>query len=181
MSVDRPRRLARRTVYENPWVSLYVDRVEFPAGYIVEEHHVLEFAKDAVAVLAENDAGQLLMVEAYRYVTNCLEWEIPAGNLEPGEAVLAAAARELVEETGYSTVDHRHLYTFTPISGIGDKVHHLVACRTTGEPAGFDRNEVRAVRWVERDEVEAIVRTSGVRDGYTLTGLLWWLWAGRQG
>jgi len=76
-------------------------------------------------------------------------------------------------------VDHCRLYPFTPISGIGDKVHHLVACRTTGEPVGFDRNEVRAVRWVERDEVEASVRTAGVRDGYTLTGLRWWLWAGR--
>lgn len=176
MAVERPKRLTRRAIYENSWVSLYVDRVEFPAGYIVEEHHVLEFAREAVAVLVENAAGQLLMVEAYRYVTGCLEWELPAGNLEPGEAALAAAGREVAEESGYATVDHRHLYTFTPISGIGDKVHHLVACRAVGEPAAFDRNEVRAVRWFDRQEVEAIVRGQSVRDGYTLTGLLWWLW-----
>lgn len=178
MEGERPRRLGRRTIYENPWVSLYVDRVAFPAGYIVEEHHVLAFEKESVAVLVENEAGQLLMVEAYRYVTARLEWEMPAGNLEPGETVLAGAAREVVEETGYATVDLRHLYAFEPIGGIGDKVHHLVACRAVGAPAAFDRNEVRAVRWFDRAEVEALVRSQRVHDGYTLTGLLWWLWAG---
>ena len=55
-------------------------------------------------------------------------------------------------------------------------MHHLVWCRAVGEPGAFDTNEVRAVRWVSRQEIEEMLRRGQVRDGYTLTGLLWWLW-----
>jgi ADP-ribose pyrophosphatase len=123
----------------------------------------------------ENGSGSVLLVEAYRYVVDAIQWELPAGNIDPGESILAAAAREVGEESGYRTTDHRLVASFEPINGIGDKVHHLVYCRAAGEPGGFDVNEVRAVRWVKRDEVRAMVNSGSVRDGYTLTGLLWWL------
>ncbi|MBE2240494.1 MAG: NUDIX hydrolase [Caldilineaceae bacterium] len=172
---QKPVRLARRTIYENPWVSLYLDRVHFPGGRIVEAHHVLHFDKEAVAAIVENADGAVLLVEAYRYVVDAIQWEIPAGGIDPGESILDAAAREVVEESGYRTADHQLAASFEPINGIGDKVHHLVYCRAVGEPGGFDESEVRAVRWVSRREVKVMVRERQVRDGYTLTGLLWWL------
>lgn len=54
-------------------------------------------------------------------------------------------------------------------------MHNLVYCRAVGEPGTFDMNEVRAVRWVSREEAGAMIDSGQVRDGYTLTGLLWWL------
>jgi len=171
----KPVRLARRVIYENPWVSLYVDRVRLPGGRLIEAHHVLHFEKEAVASIVENASGSVLLVEAHRYVVNAIQWELPAGNIDPGEPILAAAAREVREESGYQTIDHRLIASFEPINGIGDKVHHLVHCRAIGEPGDFDVNEVRAVKWVNQDEVRTMVSCGGVRDGYTLTGLLWWL------
>ena len=47
----RPKRLSRTIIYENPWVNLYVDAVRFPDGRVIEQHHVLEFEKEAVAVV----------------------------------------------------------------------------------------------------------------------------------
>lgn len=170
-----PVRLARRVIYENSWVSLYVDRVRLPGGRLIEAHHVLHFEKEAVASIVENANGSVLLVEAHRYVVNAIQWELPAGSIDPGESILAAAAREVREESGYQTTDHRLIASFEPINGIGDKVHHLVHCRAIGEPGDFDVNEVRAVKWVNQDEVRTMVRCGGVRDGYTLTGLLWWL------
>ena len=41
--MTKPKRLARTVIYENPWVNLYIDKVAFPGGRIVEEHHILEF------------------------------------------------------------------------------------------------------------------------------------------
>jgi len=64
---EAPVRLARTTIYENPWVSLYVDRVRFPGGRIIEAHHVLHFDKEAVAAIVEDAADRVLLVEAYRY------------------------------------------------------------------------------------------------------------------
>jgi ADP-ribose pyrophosphatase len=173
----KPVRLARRTIYENPWVSLYVDRVRFPGGRLIEAHHVLHFDKEAVASIVENERGDVLLVEAYRYVVDAIQWEIPAGSIDPGESILDAAVREVREESGYATAAHRLVSSFEPINGIGDKVHHLVYCRAVGEAADFDENEVRSVRWFSRTEIEAMICAGQMRDGYTLTGLLWWLWA----
>lgn len=178
---QKPVRLARRAVYENPWVSLYIDRVRFPGGRIVEAHHVLHFEKEAVAAIVEDGDGRVLLVEAYRYVVDAIQWELPAGGIDPGESILRAAAREVREESGYDTSDHRLVATFEPINGIGDKIHHLVHCRAVGAPGGYDANEVRAVRWVTRTEVAAMIHAQQVRDGYTLTGLLWWLLPSRAG
>ena len=55
----------------------------------------------AVAVLAENDHGEILCVEQYRHAVSDTLIEIPAGMLEKGEDPVDAALRELEEETGY--------------------------------------------------------------------------------
>lgn len=170
-----PRRLARDVIYESAWVNLYVDRVEFPGGRIVERHHVVHFDHDSVAALAENAAGQLLLIESYRYVTGTIEWELPAGRIEQGESPLEGAQREVVEESGYASVDHRLVQTFYALNGISNITHHLVHCRITECVADFDSNEVRSVRWSTRDEIEAMIAQGHIRDGYTLIGLLLWL------
>ena len=97
----KPKRLSRTVIYENPWVNLYVDKVRFPDGRIIEQHHLLDFEKEAVAALVENSEGQVLLVHVYRYTTDTIEWEIPAGSVEEGESILEAARREVWEESGY--------------------------------------------------------------------------------
>lgn len=175
MGVNAPTRLARQTLYTSPWVNLHVDRVEFPGDRIIERHHFLEFPSKSVGVLVENDASQLLLVEAYRYVTGTVEWEIPAGHIDDGETVLAAAEREVNEEGGYATAGHRLIYSFYPIPGIGDALHHVVYCQAVGQGADFDRSEVRAVRWFSRSELQTLLDAKTLHDGYTVTALLLWL------
>lgn len=170
-----PRRLNRQTIYESSWVNLYVDRVEFPGGRIIERHHVVHFDKDSVAALAENAAGQLLLIESYRYITGTVEWELPAGRMEEGETALNGAEREVLEESGYASVDHRLIHTFYGLIGISNIIHHLVYCRVTEQVADFDPNEVRSVRWFARSEIESVIDQGQIRDAYTLIGLLLWL------
>ncbi|MBN1995222.1 MAG: NUDIX hydrolase [Anaerolineae bacterium] len=171
----KPKRLARTVIYENPWVSLYTDRVQFPGGRIVEKHHILEFGKTSVGVVVINPQGQILLVQAYRYTTDTVEWEIPAGNAEPGETVLAAARREVREESGYETTGHQLLYTYHPINGISNLVFHLVSCQATQKMGDFDRNEIKACRWVSLQEIRRMIGAKLIRDGYSLTGLLLYL------
>jgi ADP-ribose pyrophosphatase len=171
----KPKRLSRTIIYENPWVNLYVDRVQFPGGRIIEKHHVLEFEKEAVAVVVEDVQGRILLVHAYRYTTDTIEWEVPAGIIEPGESVLEAAAREVREESGYETEGHELIYTYYPINGISNKVFHVVRSRATGGTGVFDRNEVQEYRWVSREEIRAMIADRSLKDGYTLTSLLLYL------
>ena len=176
MTNDKPVRLKRSTVYESSWVSLYKDRVRFPEGRIIEEHHVLEFEREAVAAVVENEDGDILMVEAYRYVTDSIGWEIPAGGIDAGETPLEAAEREIREESGYATRGHRLLTTYNPTNGISNQVFHAVHCIVDGEGSEeFDRNEVRSIRWVSRSDVRRILRENQLVDGHSMVALLLWL------
>ena len=140
---------------------------------MIDRHHILAFPSDGVAVLVENNEGMLLFVLAYRYTTDSLEWEVPAGGREAGETVTAAAAREVREETGYETGEHELLYSFHPINGISDKIYHVVRCKTvSAAPAAFDKNEIAQCRWFTRDEVRQMIAKRQINSGFTLTALL---------
>lgn len=170
--VPRPTRLARSLVHRGPWFSFYLDTVRFPGGRVVEQHHVLEFSQDAVAVVVVRGRGELLLVQSYRYVIDAIQWEVPAGTLNPGESVLAAARREVREESGCETRDHELLYTYYPMNGIADKVFHVVRCRAASDTGTFDRNEIAAVRWHTGAHVQAMIQRGTIKDGFSLTALL---------
>ena len=171
----KPKSLSRTVVYENPWVNLYVDKVQFSDGRIVEKHHVLDFEKEAVAVLVENAQGQILLVHVYRYTTDTIEWEIPAGIVENSESVLEAARREVWEESGYGTVNHELIYTYYPMNGISNQVFHIVRCQSTRKTGDFDRNEVKEFKWVSRQGIREMVKHRLMKDGFSLTALLLYL------
>ena len=168
----KPKRLARTVIYENPWVNVYVDKVQFPDGRIVEQHHLLDFEKAAVAVLVENDQDQILLVHAYRYTTDTIEWEVPAGGLDAGETVLEGAKREVWEESGYETTGHELIYTYYLMNGISNKVFHVARSLAVKKTGDFDRNEVKECKWVSVQEIREMINERRLADGFSLTALL---------
>lgn len=171
----RLRRLHRRTVYRHPWLTVYVDQVQFPAGRILDEHHIVEFGKKAVGALVTNRRGDLLMVKAYRYATQSVGWEIPAGGIEESESALKAAQREVLEESGYSTQRPRLVYTFYPYNGFSPFIFQLVHCRVNARIGAFDRDEIESVGWFSRKNIWRMIRQKTLKDGLTLTALLFYL------
>ncbi|MEM7112632.1 MAG: NUDIX hydrolase [Chloroflexota bacterium] len=168
----KPKRLQRTVIYENPWVNLYVDKVLFPNGRLIDQHHFLDFEKEAVAVVVENAQNEILLVHAYRYITDTIEWEVPGGTMEKGETILEAAARETYEESGYETTNHRLIYTYHPLNGISNQVFHVVACQAGAQTGEFDRNEVKEFRWAAKEEVRGMIQQREMKDGFSLTAVL---------
>src|SRR5262245_26296798 len=64
-------------------------------------HLVIEIP-NAVCVVPVLEDGRILLLRQWRYTVGRELWEVPAGRMQPGESVEAAAARELREETGHA-------------------------------------------------------------------------------
>ena len=85
-------------VYESP--VLTVETFDVTAAGRTEERVRLK-APDWVVVVPITEMGEVILVEQHRLGIDALSLEPPGGCVDPGESELAAAKRELLEETGY--------------------------------------------------------------------------------
>jgi 8-oxo-dGTP pyrophosphatase MutT (NUDIX family) len=90
-----------RVVYDNPWITVREDQVTQPDGQS-GIYGVVHFKNIAVGVLPMEADGSIHLVGQFRYPLDQYSWEIPEGGCPDNEDPLAAAKRELLEETGIS-------------------------------------------------------------------------------
>jgi 8-oxo-dGTP pyrophosphatase MutT (NUDIX family) len=127
-----PWRLIESTyAYRDRWLSLRSDSVRLPNGGTLSPYHVIELA-DWVNVVAISASGHMLLVEQYRHAVGGTLLEIPAGHVDPQEALEAAARRELLEETGYGGGTWHALGALHPAaSRFTNQVHAFLAMGVT--------------------------------------------------
>lgn len=162
-------------IYDSPWCGLRRDELLLPDGRR-QDYHVFEVS-DAVAVVPVLPDGSLVMIGQYRYPHGKTHWEIPAGRIDDGEQPQAAAARELLEETGYRARTLVKLPGFYPTSGISAHYAHLfcgIDCERVERPAP-DAAEQIVVRVFGPEEIEALLRGGRIEDGFTALAILYYL------
>ncbi|HUI97469.1 MAG TPA: NUDIX hydrolase [Xanthobacteraceae bacterium] len=89
-------------------------------------------------------------------------WVLPKGKLADGEDALAAARREVLEETGHRVAIHEFLGTLAYEAGGRPKVVSFWRMQVLGGPVGALMHDVRAVQWLPLDA--AIARLSHARE-----------------
>ena len=164
-----------RLLYDSPWVALALVDVEVPDGPRFE-HHVVRLPRPAVGTVVHDPDRGVLLLYRHRFITDTWGWEVPAGGVDADEALPGAAAREVLEETGWRPGPLREIGRYHPSNGLSDQVFHVFAAggaEHVGEPS--DPTESERVEWVPVDEVRALVRSGQVTDGLSLTSLLLWL------
>jgi len=117
----------------------------------------------AVAILAMDDDGRVLLIKQYRHPVRTRDWEIPAGLLDiDAEDPLAAAKRELAEEADLLAEQWNVLAEFYTSPGGSDEAIRVYLARgLSAAPHAFAREAEEAdmeLRWVELDDlVDAVL------------------------
>ena len=144
------KRLGRKVMYESNWIDFYLDRVEMNDKSIIEDYHVINYHREGVTVIVENENNEILFVEAHRYLLGTTEWEIPAGGTEKGACGAARTARGPTwPQSGYGNRAPAAFWAFNryhaPMQTLSD-----FACRALAHgalaPVADERSHARVPR-----------------------------------
>jgi ADP-ribose pyrophosphatase len=123
----------------------------------------------AVVIMPQQADGRLLLIAQYRFAVGATLLEFPAGTLEPGEAPLECAKRELIEETGYRADHWRALGMTYPSPGYCDEQQHLfVATGLVPDHAAADDDEIIEVKGLTVPEVERAIADGALVDAKSI-------------
>jgi ADP-ribose pyrophosphatase len=154
--------------------------VRLPDGSMVHRD-VVTYPGGAVGVLALTEDQRIVLVRQYRPTSNALMLEIPAGRRNVGESFLAAARRELREETGYTASLWTRSIGFWPSPGILDEriVLYVAQGLTKGDQSLDDDEFIRSAV-IPMDEILDRCRRGTIVDAKTIVGVLWYARFGTQ-
>ena len=154
------------------FLTVCLDTVELPNGHHTTRQYVRH--PGAVAVVPLLDDGRVVMVRQYRYPIGRVLVELPAGKLDAGESVQRCAARELVEETGYTAREWARAGVFHNAAAYSTEAMEIWFAR--GLQAGaqqLDAGEFVEVCLMTEDQIDALARDGGLPDMKTMIGLQW--------
>ncbi|WP_426182473.1 NUDIX hydrolase [Microbacterium sp. TWP3-1-2b2] len=139
--------ISSETIVADRWIRLRADECVDAVGRTISPYYVLE-PSEWVSVLAVDVDGQAIVVEEYRHGAGIVASGTIGGAVEPGEEPGDAAARELLEETGFQAQEMVDLgATWANFGNHTNRVHHFLAreCSRVAEQE-LDEGELITVR-----------------------------------
>ena len=165
--------------------SVYSDTVQEPGGF-TNTRDVIRH-NGSIVILAVDESKnpkdpEVIIERQYRHAAGQFLLELPAGRIEPGEAPLAAAKREMIEETGYRAKRWTHLTKYFASPGfLGESMNIYLARDISAGKAQPEADEQIEVIRIKLSELLKMIAADKIHDGKTLIGILFYDAARRSG
>ncbi|BAI76780.1 NUDIX hydrolase (plasmid) [Azospirillum sp. B510] len=168
MSGHRPDRLhcpwtvldSRELLDAVPFLKVRVETVELPDGRRIDDYYQLDQPSFA-CIFAETADGRIVTYRQYRHGPRRVGLVFPGGHLSPGEDPLAAARRELLEETGMEAERWTDLGAYIVNANQGgawSHMFHATGCRRVADPIADDLEETEILFLTRTELLDAIGR-----------------------
>lgn len=166
------KKLSSRIVYDNPWITVFEDHVLNPGGGENQYGHV-HFKNKAIAIVPLDEDGNTWLVGQDRYTLGAYFWEVPMGGAADGEEPLAAAKRELKEETGLTAEKWTKVMTLHLSNSITDEegIVFVAEDLSEGEPE-FDETEKLEIRKMPMKDALKMVDRGEITDAVSVAAIL---------
>lgn len=168
--------LKSKLAYKGKIFSVYTEQVREPNG--VEATRDIVRHNGSIVVLAvdetTNPADPLVVIERqFRHAADQYLLELPAGRVEPGESTLAAAKRELIEETGYRAKKWTRLVRYYASPGfVSEWMEIYLATGIVVGKAEPEDDERIEVRLMPLSELQRKITAGEIYDGKTIVGTM---------
>lgn len=165
--------LSSKIVYEGAVFGVRRDEVIEPSGVRTTREVVTH--PGSVVVLPVLPDKRILLIRQYRHATRQYLWELVAGRIDAGETPRGAAARELIEETGYRAKRFRVFLDIFPTPGfLEEKMFLLLAEGLTAGKAEPEDDEKIVSRAYDHKQLEEMIRRGKLRDAKSIAGILFY-------
>ena len=166
--------LESTVIYEGPIFGVRRDRVLEPGG--LETSRELITHPGSVVVLPVLKDGRILLIQQYRHATRQFLWELVAGRVDKGESPKKAAARELIEETGYRAKKFEVFLDVFPTPGfLEERMYILLATGLMEGEAQPEFDEKIISRAYKVSELKKMMQNGELRDAKSIAGILYYL------
>lgn len=172
----RETRVGGQELFKGDFLHAMRDRVRLPDGQLTQREYIVHPGAVMIVPWLQGPDGslQLVLERQYRYPVQQTIIEFPAGKLDPGEAPLVCAQRELREETGYTAREWARAGLLHPVVSYSTECIEIWFAR--GLQAGerrLDDGEFLEVFTASPEQLYAWCRGGEITDAKTLIGALW--------
>ena len=171
-SGDPGKVLSSRVSYEGPLFRVLTDRLRELTGKEVTRDIIRHNGSVVILALEKSKSKKdpLVLIERqFRHAAQQYLYEVPAGTIDAGEDPLAAAQRELLEETGYQAKKWTQLLKYFASPGfLGEWMQIFLAEGLTPGPAAPEEDESLELQFVPLSELLRLIGAGKIRDGKTI-------------